>query len=105
MGAIAATEARRTIFALIERVAENREAVEITSKHGNAVLMSLEEYESLQETAHLLRSPANAKRLLESIDQARKGKGKVRRLAACDESSRHMRGRSTSSGSKRTGRS
>ncbi len=84
MGAIAATEARRTIFALIERVSENREAVEITSKHGNAVLMSLDEYESLQETAHLLRSPANAKRLLESIGQARKGKGRERNLAKCD---------------------
>ena len=84
MAAIAATEARRTIFALIAQVAENREAVEITSKHGNAVLMSLEEYESLQETAHLLRSPANAKRLLESIAQARKGKGRERKLAACD---------------------
>ncbi len=84
MGAITATEARRSIFALIERVAENREAVEITSKHGNAVLMSLEEYESLQETAYLLRSPANAKRLMESIEQAFQGKGKVRKLTACD---------------------
>lgn len=84
MSAIAATEARRTIFALIERVSENREAVEITSKHGNAVLMSLEEYESLQETAYLLRSPANARRLLESIAQARKGKGHKRKLVSCD---------------------
>jgi len=77
MTAIAATEARRDIFNLIDRVTENREAVEITSKRGSALLMSLDEYNSLQETAHLLRSPANAKRLLESLAQAaRKGKAK-----------------------------
>lgn len=84
MTAIAATEARRTIFALIEQVTENCEAVEITSKRGNAVLMSLREYESLQETAYLLRSPANATRLLESLAQARTGKGHERPLTACD---------------------
>lgn len=84
MTAIAATEARRTIFRLIEQVNGNRKAVEITSKCGSAVLMSLEEYESLQETAYLLRSPANAKRLLASLAQARKGKAKTRKLASCD---------------------
>jgi antitoxin YefM len=84
MTAIAATEARRTIFNLIERVSANREAVEITSKRGSAVLMSLAEYESLRETAYLLRSPANAKRLLESLVQARKGKAKERKLVTCD---------------------
>ncbi len=84
MTAIAATVARRTIFKLIEQVTANREAVEITSKRGNAVLMSLEEYNSLQETAYLLRSPANAKRLLQSLAQAKKGKAKVRKLASCD---------------------
>ena len=84
MTAIAATEARRTIFNLIEQVNGNREAVEITSKHGSAILMSLEEYESLQETAYLLRSPANAKRLLASLAQAKKGKAKARKLASCD---------------------
>jgi antitoxin YefM len=72
------------IFHLIEQVNGNREAVEITSKHGSAVLMSMEEYESLQETAYLLRSPANAKRLLASLAQAKKGKAKVRKLASCD---------------------
>ncbi|MCK6488798.1 MAG: type II toxin-antitoxin system prevent-host-death family antitoxin [Planctomycetes bacterium] len=84
MSAITATEARRTIFSLIEQVTANREAVEITSKRGSAVLMSLEEYESLQETAYLLRSPANAKRLLESLAQAKKGRAKERKLAQCD---------------------
>lgn len=84
MTAIAATEARRTIFSLIERITNNRESVEITSKRGNAVLMSLEEYQSLQETAYLLRSPANAKRLLESLEQAKKGAVKERTLIPCD---------------------
>lgn len=84
MTAIAATEARRNIFRLIDQVTANREAIEITSKRGSAVLMSLAEYDSLQETAYLLRSPANAKRLLESIIQANKGKAKARKLVPCD---------------------
>ncbi len=84
MTAIAATEARRNLFKLIDQVRVNRESVEITSKRGSAVLMSQEEYNSLQETAYLLRSPANAQRLLESMQQARKGKVRVRKLAQCD---------------------
>lgn len=41
--------------------------MEIVSKRGSAVLMSLADYEALQETAYLLRTPANAQHLLESI--------------------------------------
>lgn len=48
----------------------DRVPIEITSRRGNAVLMSRADYDALEETAHLLRSPANARRLLESLDQA-----------------------------------
>ncbi|WP_026820574.1 type II toxin-antitoxin system Phd/YefM family antitoxin [Arthrobacter castelli] len=71
--AVTASEARKSLFPLIEQVNDDRTAIEITSKRGNAVLMSLSEYESLEETAHLLRSPANATYLLESIAQHRRG--------------------------------
>ena len=44
-------------------------------------MISLEDYESLVETSHLLRSPRSARRLLESIQQLEEGKGKQRKLA------------------------
>ncbi len=78
---ITASEARKNLFPLIEKVNSDRSAVEITSKRGDAVLMSREEYDSLEETAHLLRSPRNARRLLESLDQAAKGQRKEHKLA------------------------
>jgi antitoxin YefM len=72
--AITASEARRNLFPLIEQVNEDRTPVEITSKRGDAVLIGIDDYRALEETAHLLRSPANVRRLLESLDQARAGK-------------------------------
>lgn len=79
--AITASEARKNFFPLIEQVNDDRTAIEITSKRGNAVLISAAEYASLEETAHLLRSPANAAHLLESIAQHRAGKATERKLA------------------------
>lgn len=70
---VTASEARRNLFPLIERVNNDRIPVEITSRRGNAVLLPAEEYASLEETAYLLRVPANAKRLIESLQQARVG--------------------------------
>lgn len=72
--AITASEARKSLFPLIEQVNDDHVPVEITSKRGSAVLMSLEDYQALQETAHLLRVPANARRLLESLAQAQSGR-------------------------------
>lgn len=80
MTAITATEARRTLFGLIEQVNENCEAVEILSKRGDAVLISASEYRALQETSHLLRVPANAKRLTESLEALAAGRGREREL-------------------------
>jgi antitoxin YefM len=71
--AITASEARRSLFPLIEQVNDDRTAIEITSKRGNAVLMSADEFAAWQETAYLMRSPANARRLLESLAQAEAG--------------------------------
>ncbi|GGY00650.1 hypothetical protein GCM10007160_30450 [Litchfieldella qijiaojingensis] len=50
------------------------------SKAPSVVMISLEDYEALQETAYLLRSPKNARRLLESITQLEEGKGQEREL-------------------------
>lgn len=71
--AITATEARKNLFPLIQQVNEDRTPVEITSRNGDAVLMSRADYDALEETAHLLRVPANARHLLESLAQARAG--------------------------------
>ncbi|HEY0117986.1 MAG TPA: type II toxin-antitoxin system prevent-host-death family antitoxin [Cellulomonas sp.] len=70
---VTASEARRTLFPLIEKVNDDRTAVEITSKHGDAVLMAADEYAAWQETAYLFRSPANARRLLDAYEEARAG--------------------------------
>lgn len=71
--AVTASQARKNLFPLIEQVNEDHVAVEITSRRGDAVLISRADYDALQETAYLLRVPRNARRLLESLDQATKG--------------------------------
>lgn len=71
--AVTASEARKNLFPLIEQVNEDRTPVEITSRRGDAVLMSRSDYDALQETAHLLRVPSNARHLLESLQQAKAG--------------------------------
>ncbi len=65
--AISASEARQRLFPLLEQVNTDHEPVRITSKNGDAVLMSADDYDSWQETVYLLRSPENARRLMESV--------------------------------------
>lgn len=71
--AVTASDARKRLFPLIEQVNQDRTAVEITSRAGNAVLLSRDEYDALQETAYLFRSPANAQRLIEADAALRAG--------------------------------
>lgn len=71
--AITASEARRGLFPLIEQVNDDRVPIEITSKRGNAVLMSADDYAAWQETAYLFRSPVNARRLLDAAEAAERG--------------------------------
>lgn len=67
---ITASEARKALFPLIKQVNDDHDAIEIVSKHGNAVLISAEDYAALREGAYLLRSPANARRLLKAYENA-----------------------------------
>jgi antitoxin YefM len=70
---ISASEARQRLFPLLEQVNTDHEPVRITSKAGDAVLMSADDYDSWQETVYLLRSPENARRLMDAVarDKAR----------------------------------
>jgi antitoxin YefM len=70
---ISASEARRDLFPLIKRVNDDHLPVRISSKGGDSVLMSADDYEAWQETVYLLRSPANARRLMEAVARDRAG--------------------------------
>ncbi len=72
MRAISASDAARTLRSLVARVVDDHDAVEIVSDRGNAVLLPADEYASWRETAHLFRPPANARRLLDAYDRARR---------------------------------
>ena len=80
MMGMSASEARKRLFPLIEQLNDDQEPVEIVSKAGTAYLVSSDQWRSLMETAYLLRSPANAERLLRSIADAEAGQTSVRAL-------------------------
>jgi antitoxin YefM len=77
------SELRKNLASALDKVVEDREPVIITRDRGKpaAVLMSLEEFASWEATLHLLRSPANAARLRDSVDQLDQGRGTERTLA------------------------
>ncbi|MDK6492230.1 type II toxin-antitoxin system Phd/YefM family antitoxin [Corynebacterium coyleae] len=70
---ISASEARRTLYPLIERVNNDRTPVEIVSRNGNAVLMAADDYAAWVETAYLFKSPENARRLTQAYEDALNG--------------------------------
>jgi len=82
MKVITYTEARQNLASTMDRVCDDAAPVTITrsGKQQAVVMLSLEEYDQLEATAHLLRSPTNARRLLEAIDQLECGQAKERRL-------------------------
>ncbi len=76
------SDLRRNLASVLDSVTEDHDPVIITRDRGKpaAVLMSLEDFASYEETRYLLRSPRNAERLLEAIAELDEGKGAVREL-------------------------
>ena len=75
------SESRARYAETLNAVVDDREEVVITrAGHDPVVMVALDDYESLKETAYLLRSPENARRLLSSIDRLEHGGGSSREL-------------------------
>ena len=82
MNSVTYSAARATLADTMNRVCDEHEPIIITRSGQQAVvMMSLDDFKSLEETSYLLRSPKNAKRLLQSIADLETGKGVSRRLA------------------------
>ena len=82
MDAITYTAARANLAGTMNRVCDDHEAIIITRNGQQSVVMlSLEDFNALEETAYLLRAPNNARRLLDAIASLEEGRGKERRLA------------------------
>jgi antitoxin YefM len=81
MNAVTYSQARSNLAKTMDQVCDDHSPVIITRKNQRSVVMvSLEDYLALEETAYLLRSPENAQRLLESIAELRLGEGREREL-------------------------
>ena len=75
------TESRARYAEVLDSVTENREEVVITrAGHEPVVIVSLSDFEALRETAYLMRSPANARRLLDAMERLEAGGGEERAL-------------------------
>jgi len=81
MNTITYTAARSNLAQTMKDVCADHEPVIITRKDEAVVMLSLDDYKSLEETAYLLRSPKSAKRLLESVAELEGGMGLERELA------------------------
>lgn len=81
MDAITYTTARANLASNMNRVCENHEPLIITrNSQQSVVMLSLEDYQALEETAYLLRNPNNAKRLMDAVIELNAGKGAERTL-------------------------
>lgn len=81
MKAITYTAAREGLASAMDKVCRDRAPIVITrNRNQSVVMLSLEDYEQLEETAYLLRSPANGSRLLSAIGSLERGKGRQRKI-------------------------
>lgn len=79
------TESRARYAEVLSSVVDDREEIVITrAGHESVVLVSLDDFESLRETAYLMRSPANARRLLDAMERLESGAGEAHELAEDD---------------------
>lgn len=86
MNAINYSDLRNNLKSTLDKVCEDHEPIIITRKNSdNLVLVSYEDYSSIEETSYLLKSPKNAKRLRESIKSFYDGKGVEKELIEGDE--------------------
>ncbi len=82
MDAITYSAARANLASTMDRVCNDHETLIITRNGAQSVVMlSLEDFKALEETAYLLRNPTNAKRLLAAASQLNAGKGVERKLS------------------------
>jgi len=80
MQAVSFSELRKDMKHIMDMTKDRHEPLIITRKSGNMVMMSLEDYNALEETAYILSNPKNAQRILSSIAELRAGKGQVHAL-------------------------
>ena len=79
------TESRARYAEVLDAVTNDREEVVVTrAGHDPVVIVSLDDYESLRETAYLMRSPANARRLLDAMERLETGRGSAHSLIETD---------------------
>ena len=81
------TESRARYAEVLDSVVDDREEVVITrAGHEPVVIVSLADFESLRETAYLMRSPANARRLLDAMERLESGDGEAHDLVEAADS-------------------
>jgi antitoxin YefM len=86
MDAISYSFARSNLAEVMRQVNEDHAPVMVTTQRGKpVVVMSLDDYNSLEETAYLLRDPKRARRLMDSVERLRAGAGTVRELIDADQ--------------------
>jgi antitoxin YefM len=85
MNALTYTHTRQHLSEIMHQVNDDHAPVVVTSQRGKpVVIMSLEDFQSLEETVYLMRNPTGALRLLESVEELRNGGGTPRELIYAD---------------------